>query len=678
MKQKIGIFGATIKAQSGDQKAVVLVSVPDGVKTWGHVVVSTGVDCGDEVLFVHQVSSARMLDVKSKIIPAVFPNFRIMPREQDNIGKAEIVLDCKIDDALALSAQFDSAKLSDSDYSNSGSTLEAYIKKYFTVAQGVEDFSSSAKRKIIFPKAAINWDETWNSPFLTDEEKENMRHPLDLDIAMSNAGRDCRKIFEKIMTTSYYLKNYTLIGLHGNPSGGKTKMVLNDYCALNNIPVVAIPCDPMMSVTQILSQVGPVNKTPLMTVKELSPIINELKNQLSLLEQAPEGQRDDAKISTIIDTLDKVASISKECADLVKTPSILMKCLRHNLPLVVFLDEANVSTIQFQNSLAPIISDGIYKDGPEVGRNNGTIKWVLAWNPNTSNTKSFDGKFFDRISFIQVEDISPEQRIDYRTRKTLFGMYGNGTPDYSRVDEIIDHGSEDKCALSEEQLQHLKERVHTICASEEALMWYVKKSMGIPTYDFVPGSFTAAYKGDVALDTQDKAAAAIKAIDELVEKINRELYTETKGRDTKNPDRNSFFYISDRNIDVFTDMIFSYSDVGTAVYRYLFDLIPGGNTVRNGATGNKMSSEDTTPAIIAQAIRDKLDGDIIKLNNFLFTEITQADVDHANDIMRKAVFDPVVWTPVTVNMVADDDIFDDGSVQYNADTLDDELNSILG
>lgn len=212
----------------------------------------------------------------------------------------------------------------------------------------------------------------------------------------------------------------------------------------------------------------------------------------------------------------------------------------------------------------------------------------------------------------------------------------------------------------------------------------LNKALGLLKPEFDAGKFCAAYLGEVQLDTQDKAAIAITQIDDLVKKINNELYTTTKGRDTKNPDRNSFFYISDRNLDIFTDMIFSYSSVSKAVYRYIFDLIPGGNTVRSGSNSEK-STEDKTSQIIAQAICDKLDGDITKLHNTLFTEITDADIADATDKLNNSVFNPQSWVvpvdPTTVENDGDDLVTDDLDVTPDADSNDDlgaETDSWLG
>ena len=639
-REKIGIFTCEVKTNTGDaQKALLFVTIPQGYKTWQHVVATTGESEGAKCIIQLIAPANDVLD--SKTWNTFFKNYNLLKLNKG--GKDEDVLvTSKIDELLINDFDFDSAPLETDDYLSNNNTLLNYLNSHFKMSPGVESkVFKATSRKIAFPRANIDWEETWNSPFLTDEEKASISQTIDLDIVMANENRECRKEIEKVLNTNYFNKNFTCIGLHGNPGGGKTKMVLNDICAINHIPAVAIPCDPMMSINQILAQVGPVNKGSTVDKKELEGTINSLKNRLTLLQQnATPTEEEEKEVKEVLKALNDISNISKECADLVKTPSILMKCLKHNLPLVVFLDEANCASTQFQNSLAPIISDGMYKDGPEVGKNKGTIKWVLAWNPNTSNTKSFDGKFYDRINFIQVEDVSSKERIAYRTRRTIAGMFGSNA-DYTEADKVLK-----KAKLGEEETEKISEKVHQINASSEALKWYTKKEIekvsGGKAKTFPKGEFETAYLGEVTLASQQAVADTIKDIDGLVELINEKLYKLTKGRDTKNPDRNSFFYISDRNLDIFTDYIFSYSDVRKGVHRFIFDLVPGGNTVKTSANSDN-STEDKTSTFIADNICDNLQAKIDELDKKFFTDIPEAEKNDALAKLRDIEFDPAKW-----------------------------------
>ena len=639
-REKIAIFTCEVKTNIGEaQKALLFVTIPQGYKSWQHVVVTTGEAEGTKCVIQLIAPANDVLD--SKTWNTFFQNYNLVTLDQ-GIKNEDVTITSKIDELLVNNFDFDSCPLEEDDYLSNNNTLLNYLNNHFKMAPGIESrVFKATSRKIAFPKANINWDETWNSPYLTDEEKVNITQSIDLDIVMANEGRECRKEVEKVLNTNYYNKNFTCIGLHGNPGGGKTKMILNDICAVNHIPAIAIPCDPMMSINQILAQVGPVNKDATVSKKELEGTINSLKNRLTLLQQnSNPTEEEKEEIKEVLKALNDISNISKECADLVKTPSILMKCLKYNLPLVVFLDEANCASTQFQNSLAPIISDGMYKDGPEVGKNKGTIKWILAWNPNTSNTKSFDGKFYDRINFIQVEDISSKERIAYRTRRTIAGMFG-GNADYTEADRVLK-----KAKLGEEETNKISEKVHQINASSEALKWYTKKEIekvsGGKSKTFPKGEFETAYLNEVTLASQQAVADTIKDIDNLVEKINEKLYKLTKGRDTKNPDRNSFFYISDRNLDIFTDYIFSYSDVRKGIHRFIFDLIPGGNTVKTSAN-NDDSTEDKTSTFIADSICDYFQAKIEELDKKFFIDIPESEKNDALTKFKDIEFDPTKW-----------------------------------
>ncbi len=672
-KIKLSIFTVLLKTVTGEQqKALLVVDIPNGYKSLEHCIVSRN----KKEVVVHATSNEKIMEEIKEILFPKGLNYDLSKKQ--NFTRSEVVITSKIDEALQVEKDFESYSLEDSDCLSSANTLKNYINSKFTIDSNFTNIEAVAsKRKIAFPKAKINWEETWNSPYLTDEEKVSMFFEPDLDIAMSNEGRDCRKILEKVINTNYFNKNFTAIGLHGNPGGGKTKMVLNDLCALNHIPVVAIPCDPMISVNQLLAQVGPVNQRATIPTKDLVPLINKLKNKLTILQQNDNPTKEEGEeINSILKTLENISNISKEYAELIKTPSILMKCLKYNLPLVVFLDEANVASTQFQNSLAPIISDGLYKDGPEIGHNNNTIKWVLAWNPNTSNSKTFDGKFFDRINFIQVEDVSSEQRIGYRTRKTIHGMYGS-VPDYTEVDTLIKEAS---LVHPNIDFSKISDRVHKINASKEALSWYTMKEInrltGLKNNPPV-GKFSEIYLGDVALDTPDEAIKAIKEVDTLATSINQQLYSLTKGKDTKNPDRNSYFYISDRNMDIFTDYIFSYQKVGKAVKRFIFDLIPGGNTVKGYNTSEK-TTEDKTSEAIADLIYNHLESDITKLDNIFFTSISDTDKKTALSKLKDIAFEEKKWVKPANPQEETAVPQDENNTEAQTDNPLDELDSITG
>lgn len=660
-KNLVALFNSQVTAPNGTQKALTVVSIPDGEKTW---VASTVAFAGNRLAILKTTNARGMqLGLLATLFPECHGHSADTSRVRSTTDGPAIKLTSRIDmSKLPLeNAQARPAKLGDTDFTNGGSTLQAFLANNgYDLDPSIQDPTVNlAIRKVAFPQDKVNYDLFWNSPLISDEEKKVCTPKLDLDICMSNASRPCFRLFRKIMTTRYFNKNFTAVGLHGNPGGGKSQMVTN-WCALEHIPLVTIPCDPMMGITQILSQVGPKQNETVVDKTALAPLIQGLKAKLDLLQQNPTP--DEAEIRKVLEALDKAASISKEAADLVKTPSILMKCLKNDLPLVVFLDEANIASTAFQNSLAPIISDGVYKDGPVTGRNSGTIKWVLAWNPATTNAKSFDGKFFDRLFFLQVPDLSAAEQLSYRTRKIVSGMYGAQASN-AALEKVA---KKEKKRVEAPVLQDILNQATAMTGSDEARAWYAsylieKKFPTVPT--FKENEFKPAYLEEVQISDPASTAAAIATVDGIVDLANTELCSLTRGKDTKNPDKNSYYYISGRNRDIFLDMVMGYSSVTAGLVNFIYNLIPGGCTVKAGGTVNPLN--DTTPAIIATTIASKLGGQCDQAQQALFNPnpVTGAtgEAPAAIDILNENQVETAVWvapaadTPkVTTNHAAAD------------------------
>lgn len=587
------IFNTTITTNTNKEaKALLFVSNNfKGLKTWQHAIVSKNGNTAE----VHALSNDKLFENNdfTDIISAIL-GIKNFEKKYDDRVKAVTVCE-KIDEPLALVVKnIIPISLSDKDYTATAQSLDLYIRSKFTVLDTVKDAGGiSGERKIAYPKKNINWGKTWNA--LTEEEKICVTADADLDIAMSNESRETRKVFEKAITTAYFNKPYTLIGLHGDPASGKTAMVCRDFCALNHIPVLYVTVDELSTVFKLLETVGP-----------------EMVN---------------GKV------------------DLTVQQSIWLKCFINDLPLVVFIDEANTMRVNQYNILAPIISEGKVNIGVHNYKNNNTIQYVLAWNPNTSNTKSFDGKFFDRMTFINVENLDPSVKTAYKIRTTIRGMYAS--------DEDVHSEALGVCSTAKKENPELAEKIDEIFNKQKAIKsgssaarsWFVKKEIEAlkskKSPSFTAGEFTTAYLGEVKTSDPKKTAAAIVAIDELVAKINSKLFDLTKGKDTKNPDKNSYFYISERNSEFFADLIFGFTSVEKAVFRFVKDLIPGGNTVKFSGTGSTL--EDHTPELIAQAVTDALAAEINEVNNLLFVEIDHDAVDAAKKTAEEAIFDNNLW-----------------------------------
>ena len=511
-KTMIAIFKSEIPAPNGTQQGLTIATIGNGTdagRTWCATTICF--DQGRMVLLRTTDASNPPYELLGKLFPEV--GQASIDRAHTIAAPAQggpvIKLVARLDEnSLALdAAQVRPAKLTDTDLTNGGSTLKAFLgaNGYDLDASIVDPTIDLSIRPMAFFRDKTDYAPFWNSNVITDEEKQACTPMLSLDICMSNAKRSCFKIFDKVMSTEYLVKSFTAVGMHGPQGGGKSQMVSN-WCALKHIPLVAIPCDPMMSITQILGQVGPQQRQAAVDKKELVTLVEGLKAELLLLQNTREpADQDEAdklqeRKRSVLEALDRAANLGKEVADLVKTPSVLMKCLKHNLPLVVFLDEANLASTTFQNSLAPIISDGIYKDGPITGRNTGTIKWVLAWNPQTSNVKSFDGKFFDRLFFIQVPELSDTDKQVYDNRMLAAQMFQTGAPN---MEPLNKWAAKMKKSVEEPVLQDIVAKASAMFdgkTSGEAVAWYADyllKEKFPPTPTFKEGEFTAAYADDV-------------------------------------------------------------------------------------------------------------------------------------------------------------------------------------
>lgn len=589
----LAIFNTTITTNAGQEaKALLFVSNAfKGLKTWQHAIVSKNGNTAE----VHALTNDKLFENTdfTDLVSAIL-GVKNFEKKYDDRVKA-ITVNEKIDELLTTVVKnIIPISLSDKDYTATAQSLDLYIRSKFTVLDTVKDPGSvAAERKIAYPKKNINWDKTWEA--LTDEEKICVTAEADLDIAMSNETRETRQIFEKAINTNYFNKPYTLIGLHGDPASGKTAMVCRDFCALNHIPVLYVTVDELSTVFKLLETVGP-----------------EMTN----------GR-----------------------VELTVQQSIWLKAFINDLPLVVFIDEANTMRVNQYNILAPIISEGKVNIGVHNYKNNNTIQYVLAWNPNTSNTKSFDGKFYDRMTFINVENLDPSVKTAYKIRTTVRGMYTSDEDVYGEALAIADAAKKENPSLSEKIDEIFNRQKEIKSGSAAARAWYVNKEIEAlkskKSPSFVTGKFTCAYLDEVKTSEPKKTAAAIVAIDELVAKINSKLFDLTKGKDTKNPDKNSYFYISERNSEFFMDLIFGFTSVEKAVFRLVKDLIPGGNTVK--FSGNTSTLEDHTPELIAQAVTDALAGEINEVNNLLFVEIDHNAVDTAKKAVEEAIFDNNQW-----------------------------------
>ena len=448
---------------------------------------------------------------------------------------------------------------------SAGELITDYLARVGSVAPDLwveQQVTTTVVRKMAFKKKTIDWSKTWNSPYLTDEEKQYLRQTLDLDIWFSNSKRESYQLFSHMIETYYENRDYTAIGLHGNFGSGKSEMV-KCYAAEHDAPMMYIACSSLIKIQNLFAKVGP--------------------------------------------------SLINGKAELTVQESIWAKCEIYNLPLIVNLDEMNLLTVEESNALAPIITEhkGVVNATNKAFLNDNTIIYVGAWNPDTANAKSLDGKMYDRLLFINVEDVSKDVMKKYKISKQLASLFGISNLSYYQ-DQIskLPKDIQDKINRS---------LAKNPATSDMAIDAYLKAVTAAPQ-PIVPvrNKLVLHHVEDVTLDTPKEVADARNRMEDLIEKVNGALYQNTKGIDTKNFNRNFAFNFPERSTDYVCDLIMQYSSVEKALQRAISDILPGGNTLRVGTDKQNNSRIDNTPYRIAEEICTALSTDIELLDTWLF------------------------------------------------------------
>ena len=522
-------------------------------------------------------------------------------------------------------------KLNDKDCN--GLTLKDFITAEYTfVDTDIQDYVVSKKvsRKYALPKVQRDYDVFWKSNELTENEKDYCRCKIDLDICMSNADKDMFKVLNRTLTAEYPERNWVLNILFGDPSSGKTTMIQN-LCAMMNAPLVKLTGDPTISMTKLIMTVGPENISNTLTKQDY---IDKLKSRgLS-----------DSEIDLLDYDINKAVLNSKDVdVQLTEQESIILKCIKHHLPLVVLLDEVNMFTTLLMATLADVITSGYVNVGVHTYKDEGhNIMWFGAYNPNTYKCSPFEGKFRDRALFFCSEMPTEEQLIQHKQRKVVAKLFGNKA--------ILSQLEEKAEALSAEHPEQAKEindlmtSLSLICQSttpsSEAVQWYFdyksKELLEGKELSFNEKEFTDYYINDVTLADVDSIKEATARILVYANKVNELLSKLTKGIDTKNPDSNFSFYIPNRAMDYFTDLIFCFTSVKRATEFIIYNLLPNGNTLRYGNKENPAQD-------IADSITSSLSIEIQDLQAFLFSDLDTTAIVQALGDLNNVVYDSNLW-----------------------------------
>lgn len=442
-------------------------------------------------------------------------------------------------------------------------------------------------RKWATPKKVVDWNEFWNSPLLTDEEKDLCRCELDIQVAYSNHTRDIRRVIERQFSCKYPTRKWVFNLLHGEPGSGKTSMVLKDICAINNIPCLYLIGDARASLSKLIAIVGPTQ--------------------------------------TVSGTV-----------ELTLQESVWAKCLKYNLPLVVFIDEIDTLSSLDLKQLGTLATEGKAVVNTTHYKNTAkSIYYFGAYNPGSTNASEFPDSFEDRLMWFSIPKVTEEEQINYRD------IAYSSSINLKDKEELINSYNEKVVELKadfpelEGKFADLSLAFNTLRldnCNKEALDWYCSKLVEdtLPNtkapQDFVKGYLIEAFAedvGDIAYEYRVN-----KEISTFFNKMNAKLAELTRGIQTTKRNRNSTIIIPDRCYDVFVDLIFCYSSVADAFRFMIMNRLPSG-FVLNVPGANTIAGKDSAPESLYNALYSYMEADIDELQKYLFSSVNTAEVDEA-------------------------------------------------
>ena len=512
---------------------------------------------------------------------------------QISLPASDLLITYKADNLLFSSTinSFDYSPLSLKDRDTSNVSLNAYVNSIGTLMDTlgnpitlVDTVAPAITRKWCSQYKEIDWSLFWNSPYLTDEEKEMCRTSVDVQVAYSNKDRDIRKIIQRQFNVDYPSRNWVFNILHGVPGSGKTTMIMKDICALNNIPCLYIIGDARASISKMIAIVAPT--------------------------EMPNGK-----------------------VELTLTESVWAKALKYNLPLVVFIDEIDTMNTLDLKQLGTLATEGKAVINTTHYKNDArSICYFGAFNPGSANASEFPDSFEDRLMWFSVPKVSEEEQINYRD--IAYGSKLNVTSKENIIQEYVN-----KLEQLKGEYPNLENKINNLAltftslnlkaCNEEALKWFcderIKSLQSINNIiSFKEGKFVDVYAHQVG--TIDYKKEVNTRISKFFNKMNSYLSDQTRGTQKTKRDRNACITIPDRCYDVFVDLIFSYSSVAKAFEFMIMNRLPEG-FVLNIAGCNTKAGVDNAPATIYQALYDHLEADIKDLHNYLFNSVDSKEVE---------------------------------------------------
>lgn len=433
----------------------------------------------------------------------------------------------------------------------------------------------AVERKWASVKKTVDWNLFWNSSLLTDEEKANCKMTCNLQVAYSNKDRDIRKIIERQFYVDYPSKNWVFNILHGVPGSGKTTMIMEDICALNNIPCLYINGDARASINKMIQLVGPS------------------KNAQGVVE-------------------------------LTLEESVWGKCLKHNIPLVVFLDEIDtMNTLELKN-LGTLATSGKATINTSHYNNRGnSIYYFGAFNPGSINASEFPDSFDDRLLWFSIPKVSQQEKIEYRiiTSQSQLNTSNKQSILQNYLTKIESmKGEHPELEVTFNNLIFNFTSINLNKCTEDALKWYcdraIENLIPQPTkITFKEGVFSNTFINDVGTVAYEPLVDF--KITQFFDKMNQKLAELTRGIQTTKRNRNSTITISDRNYDVFKDLIFCYTSVSEAFKFMVLNRLPEG-FVLNVPGAVSIAGVDGAPRALYEALHNYMEKDIEDLNTYLF------------------------------------------------------------
>lgn len=556
---------------------------------------------------------------------------------------------------------------------NRKTLLDFITANYAFDPNKISDFkfsTNSVVRKFALKKRQWDFEKFWKSSDITQEDKDYATARLDLDIAMSNSGSDLMKMIERTIFTDYPERNWIFNILFGDPSSGKTTFV-ETLCGLINAPLVKLTGDPTISMTKLIKTIGPKN------------VQRQLSKQ-EFIDRAKARGLTDEEIDACKDKISQLILSEKEVdVQLTEQESLILKCIKHHLPLVVFLDEVNMFTTLLMATLADVITSGYVNVGVDTYKDEGhNIMWFGAYNPNTYKCSPFEPKFRDRALTFCSEMPSMEQLISHKQRKVNAAIFGSSSV-LSVIKEKVDELTQSYPEHAQEfanEFNLVSNIARATCPSSEAVQWFfdkkVDKILGkTEPLSFKVGEFTNYYQSDCKMATQPEVEGAIAHILPVIAKVNEILKGITVGIDSKNPDSSFYFYIPNRAIDYVIDLIFCYTSVEKAFYTFVYNLIPNGGTIKFQSSNNP--AED-----IAKMVCSSLSDTFEDLQQYLFSNISDADMTRQHKALLGCDFNVDTWQGCSVSVTEDEpDAVDVQSEKVDSKTDDeylDELEDLVG